>query len=239
MGIKSLIIEDEAPAQRLLKRYIKQIPNLELVGTFTVPTESLPTLKEQDIDVIFLDINLPNISGLNFLKSLSNPPKIIITTAYPEYAIEGFELNVLDYLLKPISFERFLKAVSRLDADQEKQSQVQPSNGNGDNGNQQEFTFIKSDKTIYRISWDEIVFIESDRDYLRIHTTNDKYFIRETLKHWMDLLPEQRFFRVHKSFIVNIGKINEIFGNRIKIGDEIIPIGRHYKDDFFEKIEEM
>lgn len=230
MSLKCLVIEDELPAQRVLKNYIADVPDLELLGTFTSAVEALETLREKEINLLFLDINLPKVSGLNFLRSLSNPPQVIITTAYPDYAHEGFELSVVDYLLKPFSFERFLQAVSKVES---------PGQSNTDTaGNRnQTFTFIKVDKTLQKVDFKDIQYIESDRDYVKIVMPKNSFMHLQTLKHWEELLPNDTFVRVHKSFIVNIQKVEKIVGNRIEIGDEVIPIGRHYKQDFMDKIE--
>lgn len=228
-------MEDEKPAQGVLKKYIDEIPNLELAGVYTNPLSAMDALQSNSVDLIFLDINLPKISGLNFLKSLRNPPDVIITTAYPEYAIEGYELNVVDYLLKPISFERFLNAISKLDSrlqalgEQKHEPSVLKSSHD-------EFTFEKADNTIYKIVYRTIRYIESDRDYVNIFTEERKHVFRQSLKYWETLLPEDYFVRVHKSYIINISRIDSISGNRIIAGGDVIPIGRNYKDDFLEKI---
>lgn len=230
MSLKCLIIEDELPAQRVLKNYIADVPSMELKGTYTSAMEALEKIRENDIDLLFLDINLPKLSGLNFLRSLSYPPQVIITTAYPDYAHEGFELSVVDYLLKPFSFERFLQAVSKVESPDPSKSETAAERN-------QTFTFIKVDKTLQKVDFEDIWYIESDRDYVKIVMENNSFMHLQTLKHWMSLLPDDRFVRVHKSFIINIQKVEKIVGNRIEIGDEIIPIGRHYKQDFMDKIE--
>lgn len=232
--IKCLILEDEKPAQGVLKKYIDELPYLELAAVHSNPLSAMESLQAEEIDLIFLDINLPKISGLNFLKSLNNPPEVIVTTAYPDYALEGFELNVADYLLKPISFERFLKAVSSLAGGG---GGTAPRISPDDSGAPaRRYTFEKADNTIYKIAYDRIRYIESDRDYVHLHLEEEDYMFRQSLKHWMGILPEQDFSQVHKSFIVNISQIDRITGNRIVMGEEIIPIGRNYKEEFLEKI---
>lgn len=231
MSLKCLVIEDELPAQRVLKKYIADVPSLELKGMYTSAVNALDKLQEEKIDLLFLDINLPKISGLSFLRSLNNPPQVIITTAYPDYAPEGFELDVTDYLLKPFSFERFLKAVSKTTDI----ANLRESDGTSSDNNK--FVFIKVDKILQKVDFETIVFIESDRDYVKVETEDESFTHLQTLKYWEKLLPAQRFARVHKSFIVNITKVQKIIGNQIEIGDEVIPIGRHYKQDFMDKIE--
>lgn len=231
MSLKCLVIEDELPAQRVLKKYISDVPSLELKGMYTSAVNALERLQEDDIDLLFLDINLPKISGLSFLRSLKDPPEVIITTAYPDYAPEGFELSVTDYLLKPFSFERFLKAVSKITDIAGKKGSGSPTPDEND------FVFIKIDKVFQKVDFKKIQFIESDRDYVKVVMTDERFSHLQTLKYWENLLPEQNFARVHKSFIINITKVQKIIGNQIEIGSEIIPIGRHYKQDFMDKIE--
>ncbi|MGD8426323.1 MAG: LytTR family DNA-binding domain-containing protein [Balneolaceae bacterium] len=232
MNLKCLVIEDELPAQRVLKKYIADVPYLDLVGTFKSPVEAMETLQSTPIDVLLLDINLPKISGLNFLRSLQNPPRVIITTAYPNYAHEGFELNVVDYLLKPFSFDRFLKALSKIQTTQANGPDQKQKIENGGR-----FVFVKVDKVLHKVSFDEILYIESDKDYVNIVKADGSLMLLQTLKYWEDLLPDEHFSRVHKSFIVNISKIDKIAGNQIQIGDRYIPIGRSFKQEFLDKIE--
>ncbi len=240
MAVRCLIVDDEPPAQRILERYIDDISYLELVGKATHPSEALNVLQSQEVDLVFLDINLPQVSGLDFLKSVDRLPEIIITTAYPEYALEGFELNVRDYLVKPISFDRFMKAISRLPTNTDtKESASRQSSDREPANKRTDFTFIKTDGAIYRIDFDKIRYLSSDGDYLNVYMDDHHYYLRQTLKYWHELLPEDQFFRVHKSYIVNLSRVNEIVGNRIKIGEEVVPIGRNYKADFFDKIDEL
>ncbi|MDR8389676.1 LytTR family DNA-binding domain-containing protein [Aliifodinibius sp. S!AR15-10] len=234
--IKCLILEDEKPAQGVLKKYIGDVPYLELAAVHANPLDAMEMLQSKSVDLIFLDINLPKISGLNFLKSLNDPPEVIITTAYSEYALEGFELNVADYLLKPISFERFLKAVSSLKTGG--QQVEEPEEITQENAGTKSFTFEKADNVIYKIDYQEIRYIESDRDYVRLFMDERKLMFRQSLKYWEEILPEHNFARVHKSYILNIAQITRIVGNRVYLGDDVIPIGRSYKDDFIAKIKD-
>lgn len=234
MNLKCLIIEDELPAQRVLKNYIREVPYLELCATFKSAMDALETIQSQDIDLLFLDINLPKISGLNFLRSLKHPPKVIITTAYPNYAHEGFEMDVVDYLLKPFSFERFIQALSRLKSEADTEGLAHAANRQN---YRHRYAFVKVDKTLHRVDFDDILYIESDKDYVKIVKSGESLMLLQTLKHWLKMLPEGEFVRVHKSFIVNIAQIDKIAGNQIKIASKTIPIGRHYKQDFLDKIE--
>jgi len=240
--MKCVIIEDEPPARKVLAKYIDDIPFLKLSGEFANAMEAMEKLNSGDVDILFLDINLPKISGLNFLRSLQNPPKVIITTAYSEYALEGFELDVVDYLLKPISFERFMKAVSKIKQQKSPETgetSQKSSNEDEENNHDLAFTFVKSDNSMYRIDFDDIRYIESDEDYVDVKTEESKYHLRNTLKYWNNRLPDHKFVRVHKSFIVNISKIEHISGNRIIMKDTNIPIGRSYKKRFFEMVENL
>ena len=264
MMIRCIIVEDEPPARKVLVKYINDIPFLELAGEFPNAIEAMEHLSEEEADLMFLDINLPKISGLNFLRSIKDPPEVIITTAYSEYALEGFELDVVDYLLKPISFERFLGAVSKLqknpnqspgsdqsnrpeqatnrvDQESHRDETETDSNSNSDATSPTDlpFTFVKSDNTMYRIDFKDIHYIESDEDYVVIITSDDRYKLRQTLKYWDAKLPDEQFVRVHKSFIVNISKIEHISGNRIIMNETSLPIGRSYKQHFLEVIEEL
>ncbi len=234
MNLKCLIIEDELPAQRVLKNYIGDVPYLELCGTYKSAMDALETIQSQDIDLLFLDINLPKISGLNFLRSLKNPPKVVITTAYPDYAHEGFELDVVDYLLKPFSFERFIQSLSKLKTETGSEASVMTASKRD---YQHRYAFVKVDKTLHRVDFDDIKYIESDKDYVKIVKDGENLMLLQTLKHWQNMLPDNKFSRVHKSYIVNISRIDKIIGNQIKIGEAVIPIGRYYKQDFMDKIE--
>lgn len=235
MLLKALLIEDELPAQKVLKRYIADLPQLELVESFNNALVAIPFLQQNEVDVIFLDINLPKLSGLDFLKSMTNVPKVIITTAYPNYALEGFNLDVVDYLLKPFSFQRFVKAVNKLQV----ASSIESTNlENPKVGNKElEELFIKVDKVFYRVSVTDIFYIKSERDFVRIVTHNKKHLVLKNLKHYEALLPQPPFVRVHKSFIINLKKVDMVFGNVVRIGVEDIPIGRTYRETLLSLIE--
>lgn len=214
-----IIIEDQLPAQRVIKKYLSDLPKFRLVGSFQSAIEALDLLKQEKVDIIFLDINLPKISGINFLKNLSNPPYVIVTSAYSEYALEGYELDVVDYLLKPFSFERFLKAVSKVSDSKEKGSRL----------------FIKSDKEFFQVKVEDICFIKGDDDFTRAYTTDRFYLDKRTLKNWMEELPPF-FLRIHKSFIVNSHAITKITAQRVFLSEQELPIGRTYKEEVLKLI---
>lgn len=222
MSIRCIIIEDEPLAQNILKKYISEFPGLELSGTYESAVAAQPYLLQDKPDILFLDINLPTISGINFLKTLNNPPLIIFTTAYPDFAIEGFELNAVDYLLKPFSLERFIKAMNKAIERLGPKESPKPEEG---------FIFIKVDKKLYRLATGDILYLEAVDDYVKVFTTTRQYLTNNTLKNIQEELPATKFMRVHKSYIVCIGKIEYIEGNYIRIGGKEIPVGAVYKDD--------
>lgn len=226
--MKCIIIEDQAPAQRILKRYIADIGSLELKKCFTDALSALEYLKNEPIDLIFLDIHLPKISGIDFLNTLKNAPKVIITTAFSEYAVQSYEFDVEDYLLKPFSFERFVKAVSKIEI--LKDEKIKSSNEENE-----KIFFVKSGYEYLKINGEEINFIKSDMDYTEIHLHNKKHLTTETLNYWEKNLPKN-FIRVHKSYLVNIIKVEKVATNRIFIGPQhSIPLGRAYKQNFLLK----
>lgn len=240
MKINCLIVDDEELAQRLVEKYVADIPELNLIAKCDNAMEASSALRQNDIDLIFLDINMPKISGLNFLKGLKNPPMVIIATAYREYAVEGFELDVVDYLNKPFSFDRFFRAVNKvIDKMQLQKSKhdnyiLQPEIRRQID---ESFIFIKSDKITYKIDYKDILYIESVGDYVKIITAEKVTMAYQSLKHLETLLPSKYFPRVHKSFMVSVSKINSIEGNMIKIGETVVPIGRSYKLNFTNIIE--
>lgn len=223
--IKCIIVEDEILAQEVIQSHLQKIDRLELVGVYRNAPEALEALNTKEVDVMFLDIRLPGMSGLNFLRSLTNPPLVILTTAYAEYAIEGYELNVIDYLLKPISFERFAKTIDKITEgrlftpvvrEQEKVS--------GDH------IFIKSNSKFFKVNFSNIMYIEGMKDYLKIHTKEYALITHQTMGEIEKILPAGQFMRVHKSFIVAVSFIKTIYGNTVELDNVSIPIGINYKE---------
>lgn len=239
MKINCLIVDDEELAQRVVERYINDIVSLNLVKKCNNALEAMEVLQDQSIDLLFLDINMPKISGLSFLRNLKNPPMVIITTAYREYALEGFELDVIDYLKKPFSFERFFNAVNKVidktKLQEKKQTKILKSEINQQI--EKSFIFIKSEKITYKIDYKDIQFIETVGDYIKIITQEKVVMAYHSLKYMEDILPEKDFPRVHKSFIISISKIKNIEGNMIRIGTATIPIGRTYRKNFMDLID--
>jgi DNA-binding LytR/AlgR family response regulator len=221
--IRSIIIEDEPLAVKVLSDYILQVPFLELQGTFKDAIRATDFLRDNDTDLIFLDIHLPRLKGMAFLKTLVNPPAIIITTAYHQYAVEGFSLNVTDYLLKPIEFERFLIAVSKVKTAQKDQ---RPN----DSQETKDFIFLNMQKKKVKILFAEILYIESQREYIKIMTTKKEYLSKMSTQEMEALLPAHLFKRVHRSFIVSISKIDSYSSEEVEVNGITIPVGRGYKD---------
>lgn len=224
--IKCIIIEDEPLAVKVLSDYILQVPFLELKGTFKDAILATDFLRSNTIDLIFLDINLPRLKGMAFLKTLTSSPAVIITTAYHEYAVEGFDLNVTDYLLKPFDFERFLIAVTKVKTAQpEKYRSNEPQDI-------KDFIFLNVQKKKVKILFSEIVFIESQREYIKIVTTKKEYISKMSTHEIEALLPVNLFKRVHRSFIVSISKIESYTAEIVEVNGLSIPIGRGYRDVF-------
>jgi len=228
-----IIIEDQPPAQRLLKKYIDDVESLELKATFTDTIKAMEFLKSEQVDLIFLDIHLPKISGIDFLKILPNPPQIILTTAFPDYALESYEFDVVDYLLKPFTFQRFLKAVSKLPTGKSVASEPGKAAATQHTGKE---LFVKSGYEHIRISTSEIIFIRSDADYSEIFVPDKKHLTSEPLRYWEEILDKNQFIRVHKSYIVNTSKIVKVMRNQVHmINKTVVPIGRAYRDNLVRK----
>ena len=224
-----VILEDEIPAQKILKNFMAKIPSLNLLGTFQAAIEANSFLMSGKVDLIFLDINLPDISGLDFIRTLKHPPLIIITTAYPEHAVSSFELHtIVDYLVKPFSFDRFFKAVNKA------KNTYQLLNASSEE--KEESMFLNVDKTLHKLVLNDILYIESDRNYITVVTKNQRLSYIDSLKNWTEKLPKEVFVQVHKSFIINSKCIDKLSGNILYICENKIPIGRTYKQSLFNKL---
>ena len=233
MGISALIIDDEPLARNIIKEYSRNIPALYIAGECADAVEAGQYLLHNQIDLIFLDINMPKISGIDFLRNLVHPPMVILTTAYSEYALEGYELNIIDYLKKPFSFERFFKAYLKAkDYSQIRKNYTPDIEPN----NQKEFIFIKSDKKNIKINVSEICFIEGLGDYIKVYTTTQKFISNLSMKKITDCLPHEKFLRIHKSYIVAIDKIESLEGNLVKVNNSKLPVGNNYKNDLLNFI---
>jgi DNA-binding LytR/AlgR family response regulator len=222
--IKCIIIEDEPLAVKVLSDYILQVPFLELLGTFKDAILAAGFLRGNQIDLIFLDIHLPKLKGMAFLKTLSMPPAVIITTAYHQYAVEGFNLNVTDYLLKPYEFERFLTAVNKVKA-----AQREKQNANAGE-ERKDFIFLNVQKKKVKILFSEINYIESQKEYIKIVTSKKVHISKMSTNEIENLLPSDHFKRIHRSFIVSVSKIESYTADTVEVNGVSIPIGRGYKD---------
>ena len=224
--IKYLIIDDEHIAHDIIKGYCDMLPNLVLQKNCYDALEALQFLNEQPVDLIFLDLNMPKLKGFDFLRTLASPPKVIVTTAYQEFALEGYELNIADYLLKPFSFERFLKAVNKAVSTPGKVSVSSVEEKRPTAVNR---IFLRGDKKYTQLVIDDILYIEASGNYTKVITKNETLVTREKISNMLTLLPSDEFLQVHKSFAIAIKYIHSIEGNRISIGDHTIPIGKMFR----------
>jgi DNA-binding LytR/AlgR family response regulator len=228
-------VDDEPPALEVLKKFITSVHTLELANTCVDAIEAMNFLQSNPVDLIFLDIKMPELLGTDFIRALKNPPKVIFTTAYRKYAIEGFELDAVDYLLKPISFDRFLKAVSKImqtpltktKTEDEAQSNKQGSNG---------FMSFRSDRRMIKVALDDILYIESIKDYIKVITTTGTIITKQSISSVEETLPKDMFMRIHRSFIIRLDRITEIEENAVTIAGKSIPISRSNKEDLFRRL---
>jgi DNA-binding LytR/AlgR family response regulator len=228
--IRCMIVDDEPLALDILENYIQRVPNLQLVKRCKHALEAYDYLQRDSVDLIFLDIHMPELTGIDFIKSLSNRPLVIFTTAYSNYAMEGFNLDVLDYLLKPIAFDRFLKAV-------DKASRLLSSEPEGNQENSEEFLFVKSDGKMVKVRYDDVLFVEGMKDYVQIQMSDQRLIVHQTMKKMERALPPDRFLRIHKSFLVAIEKIESLDGNLLEVGKHQLSVGANYRDDLLAHIQ--
>jgi len=231
MNIRCLIIDDEPLAQRVIEKYAENVPYLEIVRKCNNALEAIEILHQEEIHLLFLDINMPRLSGMDFLKALKNPPLVIITTAYAEYAIQGYEMDVVDYLMKPFAFDRFLKAVQKA-ADFLRTRETSHGESQEIENPEERFIFIKSSKKTYKVNLSEILYIEALGDYVKIYTDGRMIVSYQSLKNLESLLPAKSFPRIHKSFIIALSRIDMIEGNQVKIRERMIPVGTNFKAEF-------
>ena len=220
--INCLVVDDEPLARETLENYIQEFNNLKLIKSCSNAFEAINFIKSEKIDLLFLDINMPKLSGLDMLKALDHKPAVVFTTAYPEFAVDGFELDAIDYLVKPFGLDRFLKAVNKVEERLKKEL---------DSGH----IAIKADKKIYKIKFDDIKYLEAMGDYVKVFTINETLITHQTMKNLEELLPSGLFIRIHKSFIISFNAINFIEGNQVKINDQMLPIGASFKDELLKR----
>lgn len=226
MKIKCIITDDEPLARKGLRSYIEKIDFLTLIGECEDVIQLNSLLKSETPDLIFLDIEMPYISGIDFLAGIHHPPKVIIVSAYEQYALKGYELDVVDYLLKPVNFDRFLKAVNKVYAQLEKEQK----------SGEEEYIFVKSDKQLKKVVLKDILFVESMENYVTIHTDSGKAIVYTTLKQMADSLPDNYFLQVHRSYIVNLYRVKAIEGNMLQINNHKIPVARNQREQVFDMI---
>ncbi|MBC7418627.1 MAG: response regulator transcription factor [Pedobacter sp.] len=244
MNINCIVVDDEPLALDILVDYISKIPFLTLIKRCENPLEALDLVQAGNIDLVFLDIQMPELTGIQFLKIAGNKCSFILTTAYQEYALESYDLNVADYLLKPIAFDRFYKAVEKVHNKQTTNKQVVPQTPHASqevaptvaSNPIQDFIFVKTEHKIQKIYLNDVLYIEGLKDYISIFTSEERVITLQSMKKMEESLPERQFIRVHKSYIVSIDKIESIERSRIKICDKIIPIGDTYRDAFFRVV---
>jgi len=225
MKINCIIVDDEPASREILEKYILKTPSLVLVKSCKNAIEASEVLMQSDVQLIFLDINMPKISGMQFYKSLTNPPYVIFTTAYPEFAVEGFEVDAVDFLLKPFPIERFLKAVNKLI------SKIHVINNEKENV---DFILLKSDKKLFQIEVGEIFHIEAYGDYVKVFYSDKSLIVHDTFQNLLSLLPNKEFIRVHKSHAIGISKLELLEGNMLNLRGKKIPIGKTYRTNFIE-----
>lgn len=229
MKYKCLIVDDEPLARQVLKGYIDLMDSLELVAECANSFEAASYLHKNSVDIMFLDIKMPGLSGMEFLRTIAEPPKVIITTAFSEYALEGYEYSVTDYLLKPFSFERFLKGVNKaIDSKQLSLNKNETQN----------YIFLKTDKAELKLELKDILYFEAYGNYVKVHTKEKTHLVAQTMKSIEANIPGEKFIRVHKSFIVSFDKIEKLEGNKIKLNGILIPVGKYYKQNMEETLKQ-
>lgn len=229
MKTKCIIVDDEPLAIEVIENHLNKISGFEIVKKCSSAIEAFDVIKSKKIDLMFLDIQMPELTGIEFLRTTSHPPKVIFTTAHRRYALDGYELDVVDYLLKPVSFERFFKAINKYISVAEKP--VQLSSEESSAGGIREFLYVKANKKVIKIHMSDILFIESIKDYVTIHTNEKRITTKATIGSMEDELPENKFLRIHRSFIVSIDKIDAFTASSIEIGKKELVIGRSYKQN--------
>ena len=235
MNLNCLIVDDEPLARNLLTEYVKKVPYLTLVKVCTGPVEAIEALRNHSIDLMFLDIQMPELTGISLLKTLQKKPLVILTTAYSEYALQNYELDVVDYLLKPITLERFLRAVDKANLRFRKAAAPEVTAQHAEPVSR--FVFVKDGTKLVKINWDDILYVEGLKDYVTIHTRQQKVVSLQRLKTLEESLPADQFIRIHNSFIVSIKAIDSVHRDKVQIGQAMLPISDSYRKEFKDLIE--
>jgi DNA-binding LytR/AlgR family response regulator len=229
-----MVVDDEPPAREIIRRYIEAVPMLELADEFGNALHAMAYLQQHAIDLIFLDIRMPQLNGNEFLKAVKNPPPVIFTTAHAEYAIEGYELDVVDYLLKPIQFDRFIKAVNK--ASTSKGHHTHEPKAAAEEPKQENFIYFRADRKMVKVMLNDIRYIESMKDYVKVFTDDDVIITKQSLNSVEAMLPEKQFIRTHRSFIVSLSKVKSFTHELIEINKEEIPIGKLYRNEVLKML---
>lgn len=235
MSLKAMIVDDEPYAIQIIERYLSNLPDIEVAATCNDGFTAFKALQTHKVDILFLDIKMPTLTGIDLLKSLVNPPKVIFTTAYPEYAVEGFDLEAIDYLVKPISFNRFLKAIDKI-LKTLKTDFIPHINEPAKTIDKSSFIYLKVDRKTVKVNVEDILWIESQKDYIKVVTADKQLITKNKISLIEALLPTDLFIRIHRSFIISIPKIDSYYSYAVSIGNKEIPIGRNYKSEVQEKL---
>lgn len=227
MQLKCLIVDDEPLSQDVIVEFVEACPELVLTGVCNNALDAGKKLAEEKTDILFLDINMPKLSGIGFVKSLKKPPMIVFVTAYPEFAVDGFEVDAVDYLLKPVSFERFRASVNRILDRRLVKNEHQKA---------PEHIMLRASKKDYRVDFDEILFLEAQGDYVKFITTKESLMVHGTLKDFISQLPSEKFERIHKSYVISLSKVVYLEGNRLKIGDYKLPVSLNFREQLMQKL---
>ncbi|MCP3928465.1 MAG: response regulator transcription factor [Bacteroidetes bacterium] len=224
MKLRCLIVDDEPLSVKVVQKYVEKLPQLELVAVCYNAFEAMEVLQKNEVDVLFLDINMPQLSGISLMKALPHPPAVVFITAYPEYAVEGFELEAVDYLLKPFSFERFIKAVQKV------QERLNWQQNHTVNTEESDHLIIKVDKKLYRLRFPDIQYLQAYGDYVKVFATQETLLTKERLSNLEEMLPNEQFLRIHRSYIISLNAIQFIEGNQVQIGTTKLPVGQKYRE---------
>jgi two-component system, LytTR family, response regulator len=235
--IRCLIIDDEPPAREIIRRYVQEIPMIELIGECANAIQALTVLQKQQVDLLFLDIRMPQLNGTDFIKTLKNPPKVIFTTAFSEYALEGYELDVVDYLMKPIRFDRFVKAVNKAYPLHGAAAHLKPVAAPAvEEKKNESFVYFRADRKMVKVMLDDILYIESMKDYIKVFSRHGVIITKQSISSVEAMLPEKLFVRTHRSFIVSINKIKSFTNELVEIDKTDIPIGKLFRNGVMKVI---
>ncbi|WP_345948472.1 LytTR family DNA-binding domain-containing protein [Mucilaginibacter sp. PAMB04274] len=236
MKIRTLIVDDEPHAIEVIENYLGNFDQMEIAGRCNSAIQAFQIIQQKPVDLMFLDIKMPGINGNDFLRSLKNPPKVIFTTAYSGFALEGFELNAVDYLLKPISFDRFLRAMDKIYQLNEHHKQAAVLSHEVPVGDTEAYLYLKVERKTIKLNINDILWIESLRDYVKVVTASQVYISKQKISFLEEMLPERRFVRIHRSFIVAISKIDSFYATVVEVSGHELPIGRNYKQDLQKRL---